>query len=211
MTACLSFMLCILSVPLRAVKEGITGSQPTSACFMDHGTQLSAFSTSLGWFGIVGQGDDVLALTFGQPNVGAVHTKLLAEGVIPRSTTPSDWCPELRQRLTDYTEGAADDFADVTIVDTRTTDFQRAVVRAVRAIGYGRMLSYGEVAARAGSPGAARAVGHVMATNRVPILIPCHRVVASGGKPGGYSGAQGLRTKLHLLALEKAPLPAAAQ
>lgn len=178
---------------------------------MNPANQLSAFSTSLGWFGIVGRDEDVLALAFGQPTVGAVHTKLLAEGVISRSTTPSDWCPALRQRLIAYAEGAADDFADVRIVDTRTTDFQRAVVQVVRTIGYGRVLSYGEVAVRAGSPGAARAVGRVMATNRVPILIPCHRVVASGGKPGGYSGAQGLRTKLRLLALENAPLPATAR
>lgn len=178
---------------------------------MDHTNQLSAFCTLLGWIGVVGHGDAVLALTFGQPSVGAVHRKLLADGVIARSTTPSDWCPALRARLTAYAEGARDDFADVRIVDTRTTDFQRSVVCTVRAIGYGRTLSYGEVAARAGSPGAARAVGSVMATNRVPILIPCHRVVASGGRPGGYSGADGLRTKLRLLDLEGASLARAAE
>jgi methylated-DNA-[protein]-cysteine S-methyltransferase len=201
----------ILSVPLRGVKEAISRSRTTWDRAMDHANQLSAFSTSLGWFGVVGRGDEVLALTFGQPDVGAVHAKLLSDGVISRSATPADWCPKLRHTLTAYAQGAEDDFADVTIVDTPATDFQRAVVRAVRAIGYGRVLSYGEVAAQAGSPGAARAVGSVMSTNRVPILIPCHRVVASGGKPGGYSGAQGLRTKLQLLALEKAPLPAAHQ
>jgi methylated-DNA-[protein]-cysteine S-methyltransferase len=178
---------------------------------MDHANQLSAFVTSLGWFGIVGRGEDVLALTFGQSDVGAVHARLLAGGVISRCTVPSDWCPALRKRLTAYARGAADDFADVRIVDTPATDFQRAVVRTVRAIGHGRMLSYGEVAARAGSPGAARAVGHVMAINRVPILVPCHRVIASGGKPGGYSGAHGLRTKLQLLSLERAPLTALSQ
>jgi len=177
----------------------------------DDTNQFSAFATSLGWFGLVGRDDAVVRLTFGQPSVGAVHQKLLADGVISRSTTPTDWCPALRERLTAYADGNADAFADVAIVDTRTTDFQREVVRVVRSIGYGRTLSYGEVARLAGSPGAARAVGSVMTTNRVPILIPCHRVVACGGQPGGYSGADGLRTKLRLLDLENAALAKAAE
>jgi methylated-DNA-[protein]-cysteine S-methyltransferase len=176
---------------------------------MDPANQLSTFWTPVGWIGVVGQGDAVVALTFGQAGVGAVHRKLLGDGVISRSTSPTEWCPQLRERLIAYAEGAVDDFADIPIVDTRTTDFQRAVVRVVRSLGYGRTLSYGEVAKRAGSAGAARAVGHVMATNPVPLLIPCHRVVAVGGKLGGYSGADGLRTKQRLLALEGANVPAA--
>lgn len=174
---------------------------------MSPANQLSAFSTPLGWIGLVGHDETVVALTFGQPGIGAVHRKLRDEGVISGSTTPTDWSPALRERLTAYSLGQADDFADVPILDCRTTDFQRAVVRVVRAIGYGQTLSYGEVASRAGSPGAARAVGHVMATNRVPILIPCHRVIGSGGRPGGYSGADGVQTKLQLLALEGTALP----
>ena len=62
--------------------------------------------------------------------------------------------------------------------------------------------SYGEVAAAAGSPGAARAVGQVMAANRTPLIVPCHRVLAAGGKIGGFSAPQGLALKRRLLALE---------
>jgi methylated-DNA-[protein]-cysteine S-methyltransferase len=176
---------------------------------MELTNQLSAFCTPLGWIGLVGRGDAVVALTFGQTDLGGVHRKLLAAGVISRSTAPTDWYPKLRNRLIGYSMGAVDDFADVSIVDTRTTAFQRAVVHIVRSIGYGQTLSYGEVAELAGSAGAARAVGHVMATNPLPLLVPCHRVVAAHGKPGGYSGAEGLRTKLRLLALEESGVPAA--
>lgn len=91
------------------------------------------------------------------------------------------------------------------------TPFSRTVLEVVRAIPRGTTLTYGEVAARAGSPGAARAVGQVLARNPLPIVIPCHRVLAAGGRPGGYSGGAGLTTKCRLLALEGVCLAGAAK
>jgi methylated-DNA-[protein]-cysteine S-methyltransferase len=82
------------------------------------------------------------------------------------------------------------------------TEFLAKVRKAVRAIPRGETRTYGEVARAAGRPGAARAVGQAMARNPIPLLVPCHRVVASGG-PGGYSGGRGLATKSRLLALER--------
>ena len=70
-----------------------------------------------------------------------------------------------------------------------------------REVGWGETVSYGELAEMAGRPRAARFVGNVMARNPIPILIPCHRVVAAGGRLGGY-GASGTGTKRRLLALE---------
>lgn len=78
--------------------------------------------------------------------------------------------------------------------------FQRTVLTALRRIGRGRTISYGELAESVGKPGAARAVGNACANNPVPLWVPCHRVLASGGKLGGFSG--GLDTKRALLALE---------
>jgi len=82
------------------------------------------------------------------------------------------------------------------------TPFLRRVYEIVRHIPAGKTLSYGEVAAAAGSPGAARAVGAAMAKNRICLFIPCHRVVASSGL-GGWSGAGGLAQKQALLDLER--------
>jgi len=81
------------------------------------------------------------------------------------------------------------------------TEFTRRVYEVVRSIPPGETLTYGEVARGAGRPGAARAVGSVMANNRHPLFIPCHRVVASSGL-GGFSSPGGLDQKRRLLALE---------
>lgn len=80
--------------------------------------------------------------------------------------------------------------------------FPRAVYETLhRDVRFGETVSYGELAEMTGRPGAARAVGNVMSRNPVPIVVPCHRVVASGGRIGGY-GLSGVRTKRFLLALE---------
>ncbi len=73
---------------------------------------------------------------------------------------------------------------------------------ACRRIPWGQTRSYAQLAAVAGRPGAARAVGSVMAKNRVPLVVPCHRVIASSGQLGGYSAPQGLSLKRRLLAME---------
>ena len=83
-----------------------------------------------------------------------------------------------------------------------TTAFDRRVLAAMAAIQYGETRTYGELARAVGSPGAARAVGHACGRNPVPVLLPCHRVVRSGGGLGGYSGG-GLDVKAALLALER--------
>jgi len=90
-------------------------------------------------------------------------------------------------------------------LDLRATSFQLAVYREVASIAYGEIRSYGEVAESVGRPGAARAVGAANAANPIPLIVPCHRVVASDGHLQGY--AAGLPLKARLLALEKAHRP----
>ena len=84
------------------------------------------------------------------------------------------------------------------------TDFARAVLTQVARIPWGDTLTYGEVAIVAGRPGAARAVGNVMAANQLPLIVPCHRVVAAGGRLGGFGGRPEL--KRALLAHEGSPV-----
>jgi methylated-DNA-[protein]-cysteine S-methyltransferase len=91
-------------------------------------------------------------------------------------------------------------------LDLRGTPFQERVWRELLAIPYGELRTYGEIAARLGRPGAGRAVGGANHANRVAVLVPCHRVVASGGRLGGYGG--GLDVKAWLLAHESAHAPA---
>lgn len=101
-------------------------------------------------------------------------------------------------QLEEYFAGRRRGFA--LSLDLRGTPFQRRVWRLLQEIPYGETRSYGWVAAAAGRPGAARAVGQACGCNPVAIVVPCHRVVASGGGLGGYGG--GLAIKRYLLSLE---------
>jgi methylated-DNA-[protein]-cysteine S-methyltransferase len=83
------------------------------------------------------------------------------------------------------------------------SDFSIRVLRSLAEVRCGEVISYGNLARRAGSPGAARAVGRVMAGNPFPIVIPCHRVLGAGGAMTGYSGGEGISTKLWLLRHEQ--------
>lgn len=103
--------------------------------------------------------------------------------------------------LEEYFAGKRREFP-IKIDWTRVDGFTRKALQVCARIPYGKTLSYGEVAARAGSPGAARAVGQAMSKNPFPIVVPCHRVLASNGKLGGFSG--GLHFKRALLDLEGA-------
>jgi len=107
---------------------------------------------------------------------------------------------EAISQLVEYLEGKRQVFE--LELDLRATAFQRKVYEALLAIPYGETCSYAEQARRIGEPKAARAVGSANSANPLPLVIPCHRVVASGGKLGGYAG--GLAMKKKLLAMESA-------
>ena len=109
----------------------------------------------------------------------------------------NQWLAQIRE----YLEGKRCKFSGE-IAWESLPPFQRAVLQFVAQIPYGKTMTYGEVAARIGKPRAARAVGRALATNPMPIVIPCHRVLAANGGLGGYSGAGGIATKRRLLALE---------
>ena len=115
-----------------------------------------------------------------------------------------DFAPELIQRLQRFFAGEVVDFGDVRLDLTGFSAFQRALVHALRAVPPGEVVTYGELAALAGRPGAARAAGTFCARNRFAIFVPCHRVVAAAGI-GGY-GSSGVDFKRRLLALENVAL-----
>ncbi len=103
-------------------------------------------------------------------------------------------------RLTGYLAGVVVSLADIELDFSWATPFQRAVADALRGVPRGEFVTYGELAALAGYPGAARAAGSFCAANRFALLVPCHRVVGASGI-GGY-GATGIGVKRRLLALE---------
>ena len=110
----------------------------------------------------------------------------------------------LADRLRAYFSGTAESFSDLELELDWCTRFQRAALEAIRSIPYGETATYGEVAALAGHPNAQRAVGSFCASNRFPLVVPCHRVVAADGL-GSY-GSLGVGYKRRLLELERAVL-----
>jgi methylated-DNA-[protein]-cysteine S-methyltransferase len=145
-----------------------------------------------------------IELPFGPCGLRATERGLtevrLGEVVEARDGAGTAVLEQARRELLAYCEGKLRDFAVPVDLEGRT-EFQRRVLTACRRIGYGETLTYGELAWRAGYPRAARAVGQVMATNRLALVIPCHRVIGSGGKLTGYG--YGLALKERLLALER--------
>jgi methylated-DNA-[protein]-cysteine S-methyltransferase len=106
-----------------------------------------------------------------------------------------------KRDLTAYFQGAPTDFASLTL-DPRGTPFQLRVWQELRRIPWGQTISYGELARRVGKPKASRAVGQANAVNPIPLIVPCHRVIAADGSLGGYSS--GLDRKRWLLRHEGA-------
>ena len=101
-------------------------------------------------------------------------------------------------------QGAAIDLAAVALDMAGVPSFDRRVYEVARTIPPGATLSYGDIAARLGAPGEARAVGQALGHNPFPLVVPCHRVLAAGGKVGGFSANGGIATKLRLLSIEGA-------
>ena len=128
------------------------------------------------------------------------------EARVRASALPAASIPEAVQRIADsvrdYLAGAQTDFSFIAIDMATASLFRRRIYDAARAIGWGRTATYGELARRVGEPGGARAVGQAMAQNPVPLIIPCHRVLASGNATGGFSAYGGRALKLRLLTIE---------
>jgi methylated-DNA-[protein]-cysteine S-methyltransferase len=161
--------------------------------------RLVVFPTRLGWIALLGCGNVVRNLGLGglpRAAIAALSPKLL------QTAEERAWNRSLVRRLQAYAEAVVDDFRDVVIDPGPQTEFQRLVIDHCRQIPPGSRLTYGELAARAGCPRSARAVGNCMASNRIPLIVPCHRVVGADGGLRGYSAHGGLRLKQSLLDLE---------
>ena len=152
------------------------------------------FETELGHWGVHGASGVCHAATIGHPSAAAARHALPAgEG--------RDWHPALADALARFAAGEPVDLLPFP-VPAPNTRFAARVVAELRRVGRGETVSYAELAERAGAKNAARAVGGVMRANRVPVLVPCHRVLAAGGGLGGYSAPTGVDLKKRLLALE---------
>jgi methylated-DNA-[protein]-cysteine S-methyltransferase len=158
----------------------------------------SVFETTAGWVGVLGSRAGLVRTTIPQPSQREVFSSL--GDSVSRATLSSRYFEGLMERFQAYFSGHRVDFPDELDL-SGATPFQRSVWQAARLIPFGQTRSYGWLAGQLGSPGAARAVGQALGRNPLPIIIPCHRVLAANGGLGGFS--RGLEMKRFLLQLEK--------
>jgi len=139
------------------------------------------------------------------PESDAARTRARMQRRVPeaRETSPPAAVQETIDAIVALLRGEARDLSAVPLDLARVPAFNRRVYEIARTIPPGETLTYGEIATRLGDPLAARDVGQALGENPFPIVVPCHRVRAAGGKTGGFSAPGGVATKLRMLAIER--------
>lgn len=165
---------------------------------MDAGWAL--FETAVGTCGVAWRGEVLTRVELPDAWPGRLSKAAGGAG----SATPSGAVAEAVAGMVALLAGEPVDLSDVAIA-LDVSAFDRDVYLVTRAIPPGSTLTYGEVAARVGQPGAAQAVGQALGRNPVPVVVPCHRVLAAGGQVGGFSAGGGALTKRLMLEIEGAP------
>ena len=134
----------------------------------------------------------------------ATESRIARKSGANRPSLPPPEIVAILERIRRHLGGDVQNFHSVALDLSEVAAFFRQVYEAAREIPPGQTRTYGEIATAVGQPNRAQEVGRAMAKNPVPIIIPCHRVAAAGGKPGGFSAHGGRATKSKLLALEGA-------
>jgi len=182
----------------------VSSSSPASRrTLRGHGFTL--FETAIGQCGIAWSGRGVAGVQLPETREVETRARVLRRFPGAREAPPP---PDVRRALDGIVallRGEASELDTVVLDMDGVPPFHRRVYDVARSIPPGATLSYGDVAARLGAPGSARAVGQALGQNPFPIIVPCHRVLAAGGKIGGFSANGGIRTKLRLLSIEGAP------
>jgi methylated-DNA-[protein]-cysteine S-methyltransferase len=158
------------------------------------------FRTAWGFFGLRGTDDRLRHTSLPVVDRAAVVDLITASqtGLQQDDTLFAD----LQERVKAYFDGSCVDFSDVPPDVPHASRFAKRVLLECGKIRYGQTISYARLAELAGSPGAARAAGSVMAANPMPLIIPCHRIVRSDGQTGNFTANGGPQLKKRLLALE---------
>jgi methylated-DNA-[protein]-cysteine S-methyltransferase len=164
-------------------------------------THYCVFDTAIGPCGVAWSGRGLRRLQLPESDRGATERRLSASAARATGAVPAE-IDQLIADIQGYMTGRSVDFAAVAIDLTDVEPFESRVYAAARAVAWGQTVSYGELARRIDSPGAARAVGRALARNPVPVVVPCHRILAKGHRIGGFSAPGGTFTKERLLGLE---------
>ena len=176
---------------------------------MDAAMHYCLFDTDLGVCGVAWSERGLARFQLPEADKRATERRLRLRAADSRAEAPP---PQIAEAIADvqrYMAGERVDFSAIALDLAGVPPFYVEIYAAARRVGWGETATYGELAHRAGAPGAARAVGQAMARNPVAVIIPCHRILASGNKVGGFSAFGGAVSKQRLLGLEGVRLGAA--
>lgn len=171
--------------------------------------------TQFGWVGLAWNDRGVRRLFLPERERGSVERRLMALGPdVTPCAAPSGWIAGVIEDIARYFAGEPISFDTVPVDLSGVDDFRLSIYSAAKTLRTGETTTYGELAVRAGRPGLPRETGQALGSNPVPLIIPCHRILAAGGKIGGFSAPGGATTKEKMLRLEGVsvgPPPAAQQ
>ena len=168
------------------------------------GHAFALFDTAIGRCGIAWGGRGIVGVQLPEARELATRARVLQRFPDAREAPPPPDVQRALDGIVALLSGEASALEAVALDMDRVPAFHRRVYEVARTIAPGATLSYGDIAMRLGEPGAARAVGQALGRNPFAIVVPCHRVLAAGGKIGGFSANGGITTKLRLLSIEGA-------
>jgi methylated-DNA-[protein]-cysteine S-methyltransferase len=168
------------------------------------GTHHHLFETALGLCGVAWNARGLTGVQLPEKDRAATARRLAAKSGSGGEAVPPPWVEALADSIRQYLAGEKIDFASISVDLEGVDDYRRKIYAALRDVPFGHTTTYGELARVIGEADweGARNVGDAMGRNPIPIVIPCHRVLAAGGKLGGFSAYGGTATKQKLLALE---------
>jgi methylated-DNA-[protein]-cysteine S-methyltransferase len=166
----------------------------------------TVFETAIGACAVVWSACGIAGVQLPEANEQATRARVTRRFAGAQEAPPLPDVQHAVDGIVALLAGEKRDLTDIAIDDAAITDFNKRVYAIVRKIPPGATMTYGEIAERLGDKTLARAVGQAMGENPTPIIMPCHRVLAAGGKTGGFSASGGVVTKLRLLTIEGAEL-----
>jgi methylated-DNA-[protein]-cysteine S-methyltransferase len=167
-------------------------------------TSFCVFDTPIGTCGVAWTDRGVVGVQLPEPDPNRVRARLRRRFPGAGELAPPPELCEAVEHIAALLRGEPGDLTRVPLDMERVPLFARRVYDVARTIPAGETLSYGQIATRLGEPRLAREVGQALARNPFPIIVPCHRVLAAGGKLGGFSARGGVATKQRLLSIERA-------
>jgi methylated-DNA-[protein]-cysteine S-methyltransferase len=165
---------------------------------------FTLFETPIGTGGIAWNERGVSGVQLPEPDAARVRARLRRRFPHAIESPPSPDIQRALEAMTALLRGEPSDLSSVHLDLDRVPAFERRVYEVARTIPAGETVSYGQIASRLGDARLAREVGQALAQNPFPIIVPCHRVIAAGGKLGGFSARGGVATKQRLLSIEQA-------